>query len=204
MRILLVEHEREVGLRLVSALAANDHQSILVETGEQATSALEANTFDIVLLNHVMPNTADWQTLTQLHACKHPAIIILPASEHDGTSFLPSLPHMLLKRQEAHWPRNEDLLTAEDLIMNVRSHEVWRAGNAITLTDKEFCLLRLLLEQRGQVVRRETLLAQVWGYDFDPHTNVIEVHMSRLRGKIECPLQTKLLKTVRAVGYLIR
>jgi two-component system OmpR family response regulator len=201
MRILLVGHKREVGLRLASELEANDHQSILVDTGEQATNALEATAFDMVLLHRAMPNTPGWQTLAQLYACEHPAIVILPAGERDGAS---ALPHMLRKRQDTHRPHNEDLLTAEDLIMNVRSHEVWRADRAITLTDKEFRLLRLLLEQRGQVVHRETLLAQVWGYDFDPHTNVIEVHMSRLRGKIEHPLQTKLLKTIRAVGYLIR
>ncbi len=203
MRILLVESDREVALRLASELQANDHHATLVQTGEQAAGALEADAFDIVLLNHVRPDTNGWQVLTQLHACPHPAIIILSASSHDGASFLPSLPRMLLKRQHAH-PPNEDLLTAEDLTMNVRSHEVWRAGQPIALTDKEFRLLRLLLERRGQVVRRETLLTQIWGYDFDPHTNLIEVHMSKLRGKIERPFQTELLKTVRAVGYLIR
>lgn len=201
MRTLLVERDRNIGQRLVGELQAHDHLAVLVETGEQAVAALREHAFDIVLLNRAQPDTEGWRTLAQLHACPHPAIIILSARGHDSSTFLP---RMLLKSSNVDPPRDDALLMADDLVMNVRSHAVWRAGQPVALTDKEFRLLRLLLERRGQVVARETLLAKVWGYDFDPRTNLIDVHMSKLRRKIERPCQPELLKTVRAVGYMLR
>ena len=93
------------------------------------------------------------------------------------------------------------LLKVEDLELNLLTREVARAGQAIAVQPREFKLLEFLMRHRGQVVTRTMLLEHVWGYHFDPQTNVIDVHISRLRQKIDRDFDTALLTTVRGAGY---
>jgi two-component system OmpR family response regulator len=94
-------------------------------------------------------------------------------------------------------------LACGELSMDLLSHRVERAGTRIDLQPREFRLLEFLLRNQGHVVTRTMLLEEVWDYHFDPGTNVIDVHISRLRKKIDAPGQTPLLHTVRGVGYML-
>jgi two-component system OmpR family response regulator len=95
-------------------------------------------------------------------------------------------------------------LTAGDLTMDLLSRRVTRAGEVIELRPREFALLEYLLRNAGKVVSKTMILSHVWEYSFDPQTNIVDVLVSRLRDKIDRPFETKLLHTVRGVGYVIR
>ena len=107
----------------------------------------------------------------------------------------------LLRRGSAEAP--ETRLRVADLEMDLLKREVSRAGTSIQLQPREFRLLEYLMRNTGQVVTRTMLLEQVWDYRFDPQTNVIDVHISRLRGKIDRDFDPSLLQTVRGAGYLL-
>jgi len=95
-------------------------------------------------------------------------------------------------------------LSFDDLEMDLVGHRVTRAGNEIKLQPKEFQLLKYLLEHQGQVISRTLLFERVWEYHFDPKTNVIDVHVAKLRRKLEADEQTQIIHTVRGAGYVIR
>ncbi|WP_090158891.1 response regulator transcription factor [Loktanella sp. DSM 29012] len=97
----------------------------------------------------------------------------------------------------------ETVLTAGDLTMDLVSREVRRAGQKIELLPREFAILEHLLRRKGRVQTRTMLLESVWGISFDPQTNVVETHISRLRAKVDKPFDTELIKTVRGSGYRI-
>jgi two-component system, OmpR family, response regulator len=94
--------------------------------------------------------------------------------------------------------------TVGDLVLDRLAHRVTRGGEPIVLQPREYRLLEYLMRNAGQVVTRTMLLEHVWDYHFDPQTNVIDVHVSRLRGKIDKGFETTLLHTVRGAGYVIR
>src|SRR5690606_1163307 len=95
-------------------------------------------------------------------------------------------------------------LAATDLEMDLLSREVTRGGRRIDLTAKEFQLLEVLLRRAGQVVTRTMLLEAVWDFNFDPHTNVVDVHVSRLRRAVDRDFERPLIHTVRGAGYMLR
>jgi two-component system OmpR family response regulator len=99
--------------------------------------------------------------------------------------------------------QDEITLGAGDLEMDLIRRKVIRAGREIPLLGKEFALLEHLLRQKGRVVTRSMLLEQVWGLHFDPQTNVVETHVSRLRSKVDKPFGEEIIKTVRGVGYVV-
>ena len=95
-------------------------------------------------------------------------------------------------------------LTVGDLVMDLLSRKVTRAGQSIDLRPREFALLEYLMRHPGKVVSKTMILSHVWEYSFDPQTNIVDVLVSRLRDKIDRPFETKLLQTVRGVGYVLR
>ena len=95
-------------------------------------------------------------------------------------------------------------LTVGDLTLDLLSRRVTRGGGVVELTAREFALLEYLMRNAGKVVSKTMILSRVWDYNFDPQTNVVDVLVSRLREKIDRPFETKLLHTVRGVGYVLR
>jgi two-component system, OmpR family, response regulator len=95
-------------------------------------------------------------------------------------------------------------LTVEDLVMDLLSRRVTRAGTAVDLRPREFALLEYLMRNAGKVVSKTMILSHVWEYTFDPQTNIVDVLVSRLRDKIDRPFETRLIHTVRGVGYVLR
>ena len=95
-------------------------------------------------------------------------------------------------------------VTVEDLVLDLLSRRVTRSGTAVDLRPREFSLLEYLMRNAGKVVSKTMILSHVWDYNFDPQTNVVDVLVSRLRDKIDRPFDTKLLHTVRGVGYVLR
>jgi two-component system OmpR family response regulator len=108
-----------------------------------------------------------------------------------------------LARRSAPHPEAETTLRVADLELNLLARTATRAGKSIDLQPREFRLLEYLMRHAGQVVTRTMLLEQVWDYNFDPQTNVIDVHVSRLRAKIDKGFPSQLIQTVRGAGYMI-
>ncbi|NLM68996.1 MAG: response regulator transcription factor, partial [Firmicutes bacterium] len=110
----------------------------------------------------------------------------------------------LRKSTGANGVADSTVLSAGDLQLDVGRRQVWYRETPITLTKREFDLLQYLLENKGLVVSRETLLVNVWGYDYEGETNVVDVYIRFLRSKIDEAFNTKIISTVRGVGYVIR
>jgi two-component system OmpR family response regulator len=110
---------------------------------------------------------------------------------------------VLSRRQNKTGSDQETILRAADLELNLLSRKVARNGKNIDLQSREFQLLEYMLRYKGQVVTRTMLLEHVWDYHFDPQTSVIDVHISRLRSKIDKGFDTKIIRTVRGAGYII-
>ncbi len=221
MRILLVEDDSKVSSWLGSRFQSQKHHCVPVSSGEQALDTLSREAFDIVVLDRMLPGMDGIEVLEHLRGRPHPPVIILStidqASERvtglrAGAEDYMGKPfdfHELLVRMELLVRRadkatqNSQVLYVQDLHIDLTGRTVARADRAIDLTDKEFLLLRTLAEHAGQTVPRDMLLEKVWGLQFDPQTNLIDVHVSKLRAKIDKGFPTPLIRTVRTLGYVL-
>jgi len=221
MRALVVEDDSNVRYWLGTKLQANGHQCLLVDSGEEALAALGREVFDIMVLDRMLPGIDGMEVLQRLRGCQRPPVIILStidqpsdrvaglragADDYLGKpfDFAELLTRMeLLTRRTVYSSRDDQYWIIQDLHIDLVNRVVKRDQRTIELTDKEFQLLRVLAEHTGQAVPRSMLLEKVWGLQFDPQTNLIDVHMSKLRGKLDKGFETSLIKTVRALGYVL-
>ncbi|HEY0289808.1 MAG TPA: response regulator transcription factor [Pseudomonas sp.] len=218
MRILVVEDDLSVSHWLSSKLHASGHQCRLVGDGEGALEMIKQEAFDVVVLDRILPQMDGIEVLNRMRGTARPPVLILSANDQtsdrvdglragaddylgkpfDYTELLLRLEVLTRRRQQSGI---EEQVYVEDLFIDLGQRRVKRAGQVIDLTDKEFRLLQVLAEHVGQTVTRTMLLEKVWGYHFDPQTNLIDVHMSKLRTKIDKGHERSLLRTIRAIGY---
>ncbi|MCK9511356.1 MAG: response regulator transcription factor [Pigmentiphaga sp.] len=221
MRILIVEDDSKVSYWLVSKLQACGHQCTLVDNGRLALDTVAREAFDVMVLDRMLPVMDGMEVLAHLRDRRRPSILVLSAVDQPddrvaglragADDYLGKPFHFseLLARLDVLARRGASaaelrVLNLRDLSMDVLQREVRRGGQRLDLTDKEFQLLRVLLEHSGQVVTRSMLLQKVWGYEFDPQTNLIDVHVSKLRAKLDDKrFGAPLLRTVRSVGYAL-
>jgi two-component system OmpR family response regulator len=217
MRILVIEDDREAAAYMVKGLGEHGHMadhSIDAETG-----VLMAETgYDVIVLDRMLPGMDGLAAATALRAKGDatPILFLSALGQVDdrvkglragGDDYLvkPYAFAELLARIEALARRRGDEpqtgMKVGDLEIDLLSRRVTRAGVRIDLQPREFKLLEYLARNADQVVTRTMLLENVWEYRFDPQTNVIDVHISRLRGKIDKEFDTPLLHTVRGAGY---
>jgi DNA-binding response OmpR family regulator len=219
--ILLVEDEVKLA-RFVELELELEGYRISVEHDGVAglTKAREVNP-DLVILDWMMPGLTGLEVCRRLRATgsKVPVILLTAKDEvsdrvagldagADDYVVKPFSIEELLARIRAHLRRTQgddpDLLQFEDLTLNRSTREVFRGTRAIELTAKEFDLLEHLLVHPRQVVTRDRILEQVWGYDFMGDSNIIEVYVRYLRLKLEEQGEKRLIQTVRGVGYVLR
>ena len=222
MRILVIEDDRDAASWLVKGLKESGHVVDLATDGEQGLNlALEA-VHDVMIVDRMLPKLDGLSVIQQLRAAdlKTPVLILSALSDVDervkglragGDDYLakPYAFAELLARVEGLGSRvlldaKDSKLKALDLELDVLTRNVTRAGKTILLQPREFKLLEYLVRNAGHIVTRTMLLENVWDYHFDPQTNVIDVHVSRLRGKIDKGFAEPLLQTVRGAGYMIR
>lgn len=221
MRVLVVEDDNNVSHWLNSKLKACGHACRLVGSGESALDALAEEAFDVVVLDQMLPKMGGLEVLRMLSGRHHPPVLILsalngPENRISGLragaeDYLGKPFHFdellirleLLSRRNSESETDRRFLHVEDLTLDVMLREGRRNGRQIDLTDKEFKLLHVLMAHKGQTVTRSMLLEKVWGYSFAPQTNLIDVHMSKLRAKVDRGCAQSLLRTVRAIGYVL-
>jgi len=222
MRVLVIEDEAETAAYLKKALKESGHLVEHAADGETGLALAEGNAYDVMIVDRMLPKLDGLAVIETLreHDNRTPALILSALGEVDdrvkglragGDDYL-SKPYAfseLLARIEALARRSvpeeaETRYVVGDLVLDRLSHKVARAGQSIPLQPREYRLLEYLMKHAGQVVTRTMLLESVWGYHFDPQTNVIDVHISRLRAKIDKNFEKPLLHTIRGAGYTIR
>ncbi len=222
MRVLLIEDDRQTADYLLKALAETGAVTDHVADGRAGLLQAASGDYDALIVDRMLPGLDGVGIVRTLRASgnRTPVLFLSALGEVDDRveglraggddylvkpfafSELHARLEVLLRRGKADTP--ETCLRVADLEMDLLKHEVTRAGREIQLQPREFRLLEYLVRHAGQVVTRTMLLEQVWDYHFDPQTNVIDVHISRLRGKIDKDFDPPLLQTVRGVGYMIR
>lgn len=223
MRILIIEDDAETAAYLVKGLGESGHRAERVGDGKEGLLLALEEDFDVLVVDRMLPGLDGLALIRSLRAAgkKTPALFLSALGEVDdrveglragGDDYLvkPFAFSELLARLEALIRRGEGelaprtVLKVADLEMDLLTRTVRRAGRGIELQPREFRLLEYLLRHSGQVVTRTMLLERVWDYHFDPQTNVIDVHISRLRSKIDKDFEGPLLHTVRGAGYVLR
>ena len=222
MRILIIEDDREAASYLVKALKEAGHVADHAADGEEGLHVAETRGYDVLIVDRMLPKLDGLSIIAKLRETGHrtPVLILSALGQVDdrvkglragGDDYLakPYAFSELLARVEALGRRQkpiqaETVYTVGDLELDRLSHSVTRSGRAILLQPREFRLLEYLMQHAGQVVTRTMLLENVWDYHFDPQTNVIDVHVSRLRAKIDKEFDRPLLHTVRGAGYVVR
>jgi two-component system OmpR family response regulator len=222
MRVLVVEDDRETAHFLQKALKESGHSADLAEDGETGLSLAEGGDYDVLIVDRMLPRLDGLTMIKELRGkgMRTPVLILSALGEVDdrvkglragGDDYLtkPYAYSELLARVEALARRavpeeQETRYAVGGLVLDRLSHRVTRDGEPIQLQPREYRLLEYLMKHAGQVVTRTMLLEHVWDYHFDPQTNVIDVHVSRLRAKIDKNFDKPLLHTVRGAGYTIR
>ena len=223
MRILVIEDDREAAGFLIKGLTESGHVADHAADGEHGLALARENVHDVLIVDRMLPKLDGLAMLRQLRAegNRTPVLILSALSDVDervkglragGDDYLakPYAFSELLARVEGLSLRRapepqKTRLEAAGLALDLLSREVTRDGQEIPLQPREFKLLEYLLRNAGHVVTRTMLLENVWDYHFDPQTNVIDVHVSRLRAKIDKGFEGEpLLQTVRGAGYMIR
>lgn len=223
MRILVVEDDKDVAGFVVKGLREAGHTVEHADNGRDGLFMAASENFDAIILDRMLPGGIDGLRLLETLRAQDNATPVLFLSalgqvddrvkglKAGGDDYLtkPFAFAELLARVEAMARRGKGegpttRLSVGDLEMDLLSRGVKRGGQKVDLQPREFRLLEYLMRHAGQVVTRTMLLEGVWDYHFDPQTNVIDVHVSRLRQKIDKPFDAPLLHTVRNAGYMLR
>ncbi len=221
MKLLLIEDDMEAAGYLVRALKEQGHLADHAQDGEDGLALAGSEQYDVLVVDRLIPKIDGLSVIEQLRqgGDATPILILSALGQVDdrvkglragGDDYLakPYAFSELLARIEALGRRGTaEMARTEyvvgDLKLDRMAHTVYRDGQAIPVQPREFRLLEYLMQHVGQVVTRTMLLENVWDYHFDPQTNVIDVHISRLRAKIDKNFNPPLLHTVRGAGYVI-
>jgi two-component system OmpR family response regulator len=222
MRILLIEDDQTTAAYIVKGLSESGYVVDHAANGRDGLFLAGGGGFDLVIVDRMLPELDGLSIIQALRSAKvaTPVLVLSALGQVDdrvnglkagGDDYLTkpfafsellARVEALLRRRAAEAPVTR--LSVADLEMDLLGRSVKRAGKPIDLQPREFKLLEYLMRHAGQVVTRTMLLEGVWDYHFDPQTNVIDVHISRLRQKIDKDFPTPLLHTVRGAGYCLR
>ena len=209
MRVLIIEDDDQTADYMRKGLSESGHVVDRSDNGRDGLYMASSGEYDAVILDRMLPGLEGLKVLEALRAAniQTPVLILSALGQVDDLT-KPFAFSELLARLESMTRRRagsapETTLTVGDLTLDRLSRKVVRAGQGIDLQPREFQLLEFLMRHAGQVVTRTMLLEGVWDYHFDPQTNVIDVHMSRLRQKVDKGFDPALIRTVRGAGYLL-
>lgn len=223
MRLLVVEDESKLAEYLRQGLSQNGYVVDVAPNGIEGRLLALQGDYDLILLDVMLPGVDGFGVLSALRASKRTPVLMLTARDKvedrvkglqegaDDYLVKPFAFSELLARVQALLRRGAPdrgvqeltLLKMADLEVDLARRKASRAGVRLDLTAKEFVLLTLLLRRHGQVLSRTVLAEQVWDMNFDGGTNIVEVAVRRLRGKLDDPFDSKLLHTVRGMGYVL-
>jgi len=220
MKILIVEDEKKTGDYLKQGLSEAGFVVDLARDGRDGMHLALSDDYDLVVLDVMLPGLDGWQVVQEIRRAGRdvPVLFLTARDEIEDRvkglelgaddylvkpfafSELLARVRTLLRRGKA---KEQEVLKAADLELDLLRRRVTRSGKRIDLTAKEFALLELLLRRQGEVLPRSLIASQVWDMNFDSDTNVIEVAVRRLRAKIDDEFEPKLIQTIRGMGYVL-
>jgi two-component system copper resistance phosphate regulon response regulator CusR len=220
MKLLLVEDDHKTAAVLKKGLTENGFVMDTASSGDDGFHLARNGGYDLVILDVLLPGRDGWSVLRELRlgGLQTPVLLLtardsvadrvrgleLGADDYLIKPFafteLLARVRTVLRRGPVRTP---EVVLVADLEIDPVRHKVTRDGRALDLTPKEFALLSLLARRCGEVLTRTLITEQVWDVNFDPDANVIDVHVRRLRAKVDDPYQKKLIHTIRGVGYVL-
>ncbi len=220
MKLLVVEDEEKTAAYLQKGLQENGFVLDVASNGDDGLHLARNAHYDLIILDVMLPQRDGWSVLTALRELgKATPVLFLTARDSitdrvkglelgaDDYLVKPFAFSELLARVRSILRRGpnraSDELVVGDLTIDFRRHRAERAGRRLDLTPKEFALVSLLARHAGEVLSRTLIAEQVWDMNFDSDTNVVDVHVRRLRSKVDDPFEHKLIHTVRGVGYVL-
>ena len=221
MKLLVIEDDKDVASFVRNGLEQAGYTVDCADNGKDGLFLATTESYDALVVDRMLPGVDGLTIIRTMRASdiKTPALVLSALGEVDdrvnglkagGDDYLvkpfafvelQARIEALLRRRRSDSGTEQTVLRVGDLTMDLLRREVERAGRKIELQPREFMLLEYLMRHAGQVVTRTMLLEAVWSYHFDPQTNVIDVHISRLRNKIDKDFPQPLLHTVRGAGY---
>jgi len=219
LSLLLIEDERDTAAIILDILKGDGHSVIWRERGCDGLLAAGSAEFDVIILDRMLPDIGGLDIVQRLRAAGVATPILMlsalsrsenridglerGADDYLGKPFEPGelLARIRALRRRAGNPIPAAVMLYGDLELHVKARTAHRQGRHLALSPKEFDLLKLLMENAGEVVTRQMLLQKVWNLSFDPQTNVVDVNMSRLRRQLEEGFDSPVLETVRGVGF---
>ena len=224
MRLLIIEDDREAASYLVKAFREAGHVADHAADGLDGYALAESGNYDVLVVDRMLPKLDGLSLVRALREQKveTPVLILSALGQVDdrvkglragGDDYVPkpyafaellARTEVLARRRSAPAGGEPTAYKVGELELDRLSHRVLRGGQEIALQPREFRLLEYLMRHAGQVVTRTMLLENVWDYHFDPQTNVIDVHVSRLRAKVDKGFSRPLIHTVRGAGYMVR
>ena len=220
MRILIVEDEPKTAAFLTKGLSEHGFVVDVVANGRDGLHAAKTQTYDLAILDVMLPGCDGWTILRELRSSgsQMPVLFLtakdtvadrvkgleLGADDYLVKPFafseLLARVRTILRRGTVRQP---ETMRVADLEIDLLKHKVQRGGQRVDLSPKEFALLSLLMRRAGEVLSRTLIAEQVWDMNFDSDTNVVDVHIRRLRAKVDDPFPQKLIHTVRGAGYVL-
>jgi len=220
VKILIIEDDTKTAAYLQKGMSEHGFVVDTTSSGDDGLRLVEATRYDLIILDIMLPGRDGWSVLTALRQRgQHMPVLFLTARDSVtdrvrglelgaddylvkpfAFSELVARIRTLLRRSPSRQP---DVLSIADLSINMAAHRVSRGEQRLDLTPKEFLLLALLARRSGEVLSRTMIAEQVWDMNFNSDSNVVDVHMRRLRMKVDDPFEQKLIHTVRGVGYVL-
>jgi two-component system, OmpR family, response regulator len=223
MRCLLIEDDIQTARFVHDALLRAGHRVTLCNDGASGLEQASTQAWDVIVLDRMLPGGIDGLTVLSTLRARNdrtPVLVLSALASLDERvrglrggcddylakpfAFEELLARLEALGRRASLPENLHMLVVGDLSVDTRMRRALRRGKPIALQPREYQLLEYLVRHQGEVVTRKMLLQAVWGYHFDPETNVIDVQMSRLRNKVDRDHSMALIHTVRGVGYTIQ
>ena len=218
--ILIVEDEANISDFVKGELEYEGYNVCIKEDGREGLEEDLKNEYDLIILDVMLPSMNGFEICRRLKREKQSPIIMLSAKDSvmdkvnglqigaDDYIAKPFAIEELLARIEVVFRRQDNLnnyiIKFKDITINKSSRVVKRNGNEINLTNKEYELLMILIDNKGKVVTREELLEKIWGYGYEPETNVTDVYIRYLRAKLNNENKEEYIQTVRSIGYIMR
>ena len=222
MRVLVAEDDQVIADFVSQGLREAGYAVDVADTGTEALRKALDGGYDVAVMDVMLPELDGLSVIEQLRAKKQQMPVLILSARHTvddrvkglqagGDDYLtkPFAFAELLARLQALLRRaggasEPTRLTVGDLTLDLLSRRVERAGTPLDLRPREFALLEYLMRHPGRVLSKTMILSHVWGYSFDPGTNVVDVLVSRLRDKVDEGFDTKLINTVRGAGYVLK
>jgi DNA-binding response OmpR family regulator len=218
MRILVIEDEQKVARFLKKGLEAEGYEVETAADGKIGEKCARTETYDLILLDVLLPKKDGFEILRDLRKDEIRTPILMLTARTGTEDIVGGLDQgaddyltkpfafnellarirLLIRRGNA-----KTKMKFSDLLLDTVAHEAVRSGKKIELTAREYALLEYFMRNRGKLITRQELAKEIWGYDFDPGTNVVDVYVNHLRKKIDAEFSAKLLQTERGKGYYL-